>query len=1053
MRREMQRALAFVGVLTGLSVLGAGAAQAQAVITGKVTSEAGQPLGGATLSFKEIPNGGVTASNGTYSLTIGAEKVKDQTVTMTARYLGYAPVVRVITLKTGSQEQNFQLRSDPLHLEDVVVTGVSEATSSKKLAFAVGRVSAEQLQETPGVTALGALAGKVAGVRVISGNGEPGSAPSIKLRSATSIQGSQDPLIIIDGTLSVATLADIASEDIERVEVVKGAAASSLYGSSGANGVIQIFTKRGASLADGKLLITARNEFGSSWLSARIPASQAHAFQIDASGNYIRSGGAPSGSRLADSSDVARNPYKVYHDHQAEAIKPGVFYTNYVSVGQRKGNTNFNASFQNTRTEGVVFNLKGYGRQNLRLNVDNQLTPKLDLSVSSFYGVSDNNQATQGPGAPFFGLTFLEPDTDIFAQCPGGKPGCSFKVGNPDGSPYRAFIPDRISNATNPLYELYNRKVNTDRNRFTGSGKLRWRIADWLTAEGNYNYDHEGWNYADLLPFGFLGATGTAGQGHLNEQSFAGRTYNTGATLTSIQNFWGSVTNTTKVSYIYEDQESHLLTTNASKLVVQGIPEYPAADGSTLATNSQKIAIRNRNVFAVTTFDIKDRYILDGLVRQDESSLFGPDARKAKYFRVSGAWRLNEDLHIKGIDEWRIRGSWGTAGLRPGFDYQYETLQAGGGSFTKLFLGNKNLKPAHSDEKEIGTNIEFGHGRFTLEYTYSKKTTKDQLLQVDQPAVSGFTSQWQNVGALEGSTHEVALGMQVLNTKDLAWTINITGDRTRQQITDWNIAKRLVSVQGQAQAFYLGPNVPLGVLYGNRIVRTIDELYDDPAKKAQSGSGQAWNRDSVIVNEEGYVVRKSAYHRRGVGVSNIERPLLYVDATGNNIVRIGDANPDFNASFSTNFTWKRFSATGLVDWSQGGNIYNGTRQWPFFDNRDIIYDQRGKPDAAQKSQTYYNTLYNGLNSIDFFVEPGTYVKIKELSVNYTFNKNELRKIGLGKLENVRLGVVGRNLFTFTKYSGYDPEVTGLAGDPFQFRFDGFSYPHFRTFTGTVEIAF
>ena len=142
-----------------------------------------------------------------------------------------------------------------------------------------------------------------------------------------------------------------------------------------------------------------------------------------------------------------------------------------------------------------------------------------------------------------------------------------------------------------------------------------------------------------------------------------------------------------------------------------------------------------------------------------------------------------------------------------------------------------------------------------------------------------------------------------------------------------------------------------------------------------------------------------------------------------------------------------------MDWTQGGNIYNGTRQWPFFDNRDRVYDQSGKPEAEKKSQSYYNYFYNGLNAQAYFVEPGTYVKIKELSVNYTLVRDQLRKVGLGRLENVRLGLVGRNLFTFTKYSGYDPEVSGIAGDPCQFRIDWFSYPHFRTFTGVVEIAF
>ena len=147
------------------------------------------------------------------------------------------------------------------------------------------------------------------------------------------------------------------------------------------------------------------------------------------------------------------------------------------------------------------------------------------------------------------------------------------------------------------------------------------------------------------------------------------------------------------------------------------------------------------------------------------------------------------------------------------------------------------------------------------------------------------------------------------------------------------------------------------------------------------------------------------------------------------------------------------SLTGLVDWTQGGNIYNGTRQWPFQDRRDQIFDQSGKPEAEKKPVAYYSYFYNGLNGQALFVEPGTYVKIKEISINYTLVRDQLRKVGLGRLENVRVGLVGRNLFTFTKYGGYDPEVSGIEGDPYQFRMDWFHYPHFRTFTGVVEIAF
>ncbi|MCC7132277.1 MAG: SusC/RagA family TonB-linked outer membrane protein [Gemmatimonadales bacterium] len=1039
MRRSSLPGLLRTGAVAAMLVFSAEVALAQqATITGKVTDAQGRPIGGASVLLGGLPNGGATNTSGVYTIVVAAASARGQTVSITARFLGKKPATKSITLTAGSQTVDFQLADDPLRLDELVVTGVSEATSTKKLAFAVGKVSADQLQETPGVTALGALAGKVSGVRLVETSGEPGTAPSIRLRGATSISGSQDPLIIIDGTITRLTMADIASEDIERVEVIKGAAASSLYGSDAANGVVQIFTKRGANLADGKLLVTTRNEGGASFLTKRIPNANAHSFKVKACDSFpsgVCFDRNAAGNRQAETDNVADNPYPQYFDHQDNVAQPGVFLTNYVSVGQRKGTTNFNASFQNTRTEGVIFGVKGFTRQNFRINVDQQLTPRLDLSFSSFYGRSNNNDADQGPGAPFFAVTFVEPNIDLFAT-------------NPDGSPYRAFIPDRFANASNPLYELFNRVRENDRSRFTGAGKLRWRIRDWLTAEGNYNFDQEKNDFLDTRPFGFLSATGQPTDGFLQRFSQSGRTYNTGATLTAIKTF-GAITNTTKVSYIYEDQQDQQINAYADVLVVKAVPEFTAADPTSLNNTSLNEDIRNRNAFAVTTFDIKDRYILDALIRRDESSLFGPQNRKSTYYRLSGAWRANEDLKIGGIDELRLRASYGTAGLRPGFEYQYETLDVAAGSFTKATLGNKALRPAKSSELEVGANLELASGRVTIEYTYSEKNSKDQIQLVDLPSVVGFVNQWQNVGALKAKTHEVAVGLQLINSRDMALQLNITGDRTRQQITDYPLPERLYGGGSQApEIFKLTKGVALGVMYGQRAVKSIDELYDDPAKAALSGAGQRWSRDSVVVNEEGYVVRRNQWR------TSTERPIDYVDANGNNSVEIGDANPDFNMAFNPVFNWKRLAINGLVDWSQGGDIYNGTRQWPFFENRDRIYDQTGKPEQEKKSQFYYNYFYNGLNGQQFFVESGTYVKIKELAVHYTFDRNQLKKIGLGRLENLRIGAIGRNLFTFTNYSGYDPEVgSPFANDPYQVRFDWFTYPKFRTFTGLVEIAF
>jgi hypothetical protein len=438
---------------------------------------------------------------------------------------------------------------------------------------------------------------------------------------------------------------------------------------------------------------------------------------------------------------------------------------------------------------------------------------------------------------------------------------------------------------------------------------------------------------------------------------------------------------------------------------------------------------------------------------------------------VSGAWRVTEDMHIPGVDELRLRASYGTAGLRPAFDNQYEILTVTPGGFTKQVLGNPLLKPARSAELEFGTNMEFGNGRYTLEYTYAQKKTSDQILLVDLPAVAGFKQQWQNTGALRARTHELTLAARIINSPATTFQVNLVGDRTRQVITEWNLPERLYSFEQMPAAFFLGRNSNLGVLYGNKWIQNIDDLYADPAKAALSGPGQTWARDSVMINEDGYVVRRSTYGTVNERAIKYTYCKIFVGPTcsvTSQITQIGDANPDFNASLNLTFTHRRFGVNATVDGSFGGDLYNGTRQWAFQATRDRVQAQADKaqndatcgtvsdpmPSCPRKALPYYGVgFYNGLDPNSFFVEDGTYIKLKELSVNYTFVGDQLRAVGLRGLHEVRLAFIARNLFTITNYSGLDPEVSGLFGDPFQVRMDWFQYPQFRTFSAVVEITY
>jgi TonB-linked SusC/RagA family outer membrane protein len=1008
------------------------AAAQSMTFSGVVTIAGGQPLGGASVGLVELGVGATTSVDGRYNFTVNIAQTAGRTVNLRARAIGYSPKQAPVVLEAGRIEKDFELAKDVLNLEQVVVTGVGEATSQRKTAFSVGVVDASAIKEAPSSSPLGNLAGRVAGASIVTVSGEPGSAPSIKLRSTTSLTGNSDPLVIVDGTITRLTIADINTEDVERIEVIKGAAASSLYGSDAANGVVQIFTKRGASLAEGQTTFSFRNEYGQSMLPNKVPGNRAHEFRLLPDGDFARDA---NGNRIQETDRIADNPYPVYHDQLSQVFRPGDYLTNYLGVQQRRDNTNYAISFHNIHETGVLGLLDGYRRQNFRINLDHALAENLNFQAGAFYGrsASDEGEAS----GIFFGLRFLEPNVDL--QEP-----------NADGSPFNAIVrqPPLSTNVVNPLYGLANSPTHRDRDRFAGNFKATYKPLTWLTAEGNVNYEQSGDMLKAFTPKGFLSSGGSPGDGGIFQSSTVERASNLGATLTAQRTF-GPVSNTTKLAYISEEQSSNNINVLATALEIKRVTEFTAANlGSAIFPGSETTTIRNQNLFAISTFDIKDRYIVDALVRRDASSLFGQDTRTSIYHRFSGAWRLTEDFPLPGVDELKLRASYGTAGLRPPFEAQYEVYELVGGVISGKTLGNRALKPAYSKETEFGFNINF-LTNYTFEYTYSMKKTSDQILLTPVTVATGFREQWVNSGGLHGRTTEYALGAVLLSTGDHFLRLNVTGDVSRQRVANLGVAPFFEGPDGNTKLFKVGEGEMLGVIYGTRWIRTPTQ-FDQTYKSGKLGDTTVVPRSAFVRNQEGYYVRANA-----LGTKN-ELPLKWFDEDGTSVVEIGDVNPDLNLAFNATYQWKGLSVNALVTSVVGGEIYNYTRQWPFNEQRDPVYDQRDKAPADRKPVTYYQAFYNNFGANEYFVEDGGYVRLRELAFNWQLPATWISRVKYFNFETARLGIVGRNLWTSTNYSGYDPDVTGtsgLRGNPFTYRVDYFTYPQFRTFTFMLELGF
>jgi TonB-linked SusC/RagA family outer membrane protein len=861
----------------------------------------------------------------------------------------------------------------------------------------------------------------------------------------------------VDGVITKNGLADIDGNDIESIEVLKGAASANTYGSSAANGVIAVTTKRGQNSPEGKVSFLTRNEFGASSIEHYVPLLEHHPYELNADGSFkLTSSGAP----LIKADHYIDNPYPAgtYRNQLTENLQSGRTVTNYAQLSMRRDQTNFSASASRDTDRGILPLLQGFRRQNLRLNLDQGVGSQAEVSAAFTYGLSNSDQtpaAQAGSGSTFFTLLQTPPTVDLVY--PNATANCNRSAPTVAdcGTKYSPVFPASAVGGSargNPLLDLAQRSYNDRRERILGSFTARYRPFNWLTVDGAYATDRLNQRVTNFLDKGLVGANTSVESetpGTLNINSVNTQAANTQINATT--NFsLGDLRTTTRLTYLYEDERNVALGVGFSKLVIASVPDIQAGDPSTLTAtgdgtgNGSAIQqIRTINGFVTQNFNYDDRYLLQLLGRRDGSSLFGSANRWKNFYGISGAWRVTQDFKIPGFQELKLRAARGTAGLRPGFEYQYETFAVSSGTIFKNTIGNKNLEPAVQTENEVGVNASV-LGRFDLEYVKSDRHTDGAFLLVplSLAQAGGFTAQWQNAARVGGRTMEGSLNARVIEGSNLSYNFTVTAERSRQKIDFLNRAPFRVGSTSQNQnIFYYKSGEQLGVIYGHRWVRSMAELADNPGN-----AGKDLN-SLFEINDDGYMVAKGT---RGLPT---ERAIVYVDKTGNNQVKIADVNPDFSFGFANTVRAGGFTLYGLFDGTRGGQIYNFTKQWMFQDRRHAAIDQFGKPQADKKALEYYSVgFYDALEPNSYFVEDGSYVKLRELSLSYAFSKNLLNSMRfLGDGRSLKVALIGRNLKTWTKYSGFDPESSS-NGD-FNFRVDGFRYPSFRQITGQIEIGF
>lgn len=1019
-----------------------------ATISGSVVDEDGEPLIGANVLIEELVIGASTDLSGRYTFEVPSAQVKGQVVTLRAGYIGFSPETREITLEAGEQRQDFTLLPDLLNLDEVVVTGVTEATPAKKLAFTVDKLDTQALELAPSSSPVGSMQGKVAGVQIVQNSGQPGEPYSVRLRGSTSISGSSQPLFIVDGVILGADQVDIGSLDVENIEIVKGAAASSLYGSRAQNGVVQITTKRGTAVPLNQTRVTIRNEFGMSSLQEDLVAARSHNFAVNGSGQFLDSDGnivayGPEATIDTEFNGVSfiDNPYTGQTFNAFDQFfDPGNTSTNYISISQNSSKTNFHASFENFQEDGVIQGTDGFNRKSFRINLDHRLYNNLSVSGMASYSQSTSDRIANLDFNPLFGIMFTSPLSNLEARDENGD---------------LLIQPDPLSVEENPLYIIENGDINNRRARVLSNFRARYSPFNWMDLEGSISYDRSDRERREFYNRGFQSIDPSSiNDGRLVRSTTVSEALNADLTV-SLRRQFGPMTGRTQLKYQVEDFNDFNEFLTGDGLTSGGIPDFSNVNGEKDVSSNKRV-IRAEGYYLTAGLDYEDKYIADFLVRRDGSSLFGEDERWQTYFRVSGAYRVSEEAwwpFASFMDEFKLRYSFGTAGARPNFEAQYETFSLSDGLLQKNTLGNAKLKPELQTEMEYGVEAVL-FNKFSTSLVYADSRVEDQLLAVPLAGLFGFSTQWRNAGTIESNTIEFEISAPVISSRDMSLDLGFVFDRTRQEITEFNTnAFR----GGPRNVFYYRDDEIIGAMYGNRWAESVSDL---PADLQSFGN-------HFDVNDDGYLVAVGENNTFEDGIAkelwgtsvdvngtsyDWGIPFKFEEEDGNNFVEIGNSIPDFNLGFSTNFTYKGFTAYALLNAQVGGDVYNFTKQWSYRDNRASDQDQAGKADGLKKTTRYYEVLYDATASNSHFVEDATYIKLRELSLGYTFNRAQLQKYFGNTLNKVSINVIGRNLLTITDYTGFDPEV-GDGGDATLFRIDNFEYPSFRSVTGRLEIQF
>ena len=1039
-------------LLTLVAVTGA---VAQSLVRGKVLDDTGLEVIGASILVKGTTQGTITDMDGMFSLS-----VPDKNAILQVSYIGYQTLEVKVDL---TKPMSIILKEDSEMLEEVVVVGYQEV-KKKDLTGSVAKANMNDLLNTPVGSFDQTLGGRVAGVNVTSSEGTPGGTMNIVIRGNNSLTHPVE---------DAALASTINPADIESLDILKDASATAIYGARGANGVVIITTKKGSI---GKPQITYDGSVTMHNVSRQIPMMNAYDFVKLQAEMYPQAAYNQSGGYLMNYNDEqwTLDHYKdiFQYNWQDEIFRTALQHNHNVRLTGGTEGIRYNASASYYNQDGVLLN-SGYERFQMRANTVIK-RDKLDISITTNYSRSIQTGSTPSENS-YSGMN------NLFYSVWGYRP-----ITYPNKS-MESLLNDVMDDAVdssndyrfNPIRSLKEEYRKYYINNLQMNGYVAYEFIKGLKLKisGGYTYDARKQDQFNNSKTRYGGPTSTdkVNAQIIRNERLTWLNENTLTYQTNIKkrHFFNALAGVT-----FQNSDYEYYSVKAIRLPNESLGMAGLADGTLASSSSLLSSWSMMSYLARLNYNYKSKYYATASFRADGSSKFSKKNRYGYFPSGSVAWNFMEEEFMKPLskvlDSGKLRLSWGLTGNNRIGEYDYYTLlqvlknrtgdyisngsvPSGAYPFDNditsigvvpISVANDDLKWETTEQWNLGIDLSFFRERINFTADIYRKTTRDLLLDASLPLSSGFYSATKNIGKVRNEGLELSLSTQNIKTKDFTWTtdFNIAFNRNKvlelaeNQLTLTSAARFDQNYNSQP-SYIAKVGLPMGMMYGYIYEGTYK--YDDFIK-----SGNTYTLKSNVPNFSGEANTQPGMPK-------------YKDINGDGVINtndrtiIGRGLPIHTGGFTNNFTYKGFDLSIFFQWSYGNDIMNANRL--FFENVDgkrelnqfASYADRWTPENPDSDIPGSKASSSNKVISSRIIEDGSFLRLKTMTLGYTFPKAMIAK---AKLTNVRLYLAAQNLWTWTSYSGYDPEVSVRDG-ALTPGLDFSSYPRSRSFSFGVNLAF